>query len=316
MTKSGWINTVTGTIPAENLGLTLPHEHLFTDLRGPSVPGYAQGKSDHVVAVMKSYLDEIADLGVTALVECSTIGVGRNPVILQRLAQNTPIRIIAPTGVYREAYVPPDFKTKSANELAKMWVRDILKGMNGSDVKAGFIKMAVSDEGISDIEAKNLKAAVLTSQQTGAIIASHTIGGELARREMDLLASYGLDLNRFIWTHAQSEPDKDFHLEAAQRGAYVSIDAIGSGWTPDEDMLKYTLALIEAGYTDKILLSHDAGWYDPSQPDGHPEGNGIRGYTALFKTFLPTLQAQGVSEKTIDQITIQNPSRAFALSIV
>jgi phosphotriesterase-related protein len=81
-------------------------------------------------------------------------------------------------------------------------------------------------------------------------------------------------------------------------------------------MLKYTLALIEAGYTDKILLSHDAGWYDPSQPDGHPEGNGIRGYTALFKTFLPTLQAQGVSEKTIDQITIQNPSRAFALSIV
>jgi phosphotriesterase-related protein len=316
MTKSGWINTVSGAIPAEDLGLTLPHEHLFTDLRGPSVPGYAQGNPDHVVAVMKPYLDEIADLGVTALVECSTIGVGRNPVILKRLAQNTPIRIIAPTGVYREAYVPPDLKDKSANELAEMWVCDILEGIDGSDVKAGFIKMAVSDEGISDIEAKNLKAAVLASQQTGAIIASHTIGGELARQEMKLLESYGLDLNRFIWTHAQSEPDKDYHLEAVQRGAYVSIDAIGSGWAPDPDMLEYTLGLIEAGYTDKLFLSHDAGWYDPSQPDGHPEGNGIRGYTALFKSFLPALRAQGVSKKTIDQITIQNPSRAFTLNVV
>jgi phosphotriesterase-related protein len=316
MTITGWINTVTGTIPAEDLRLTLPHEHLFTDLRGPVVLDYAQADPDHVVAVMKSYLDEIADLGVNALVECSTIGVGRNPVILKRLAQNTPIRIIAPTGVYREAYVPLDLKDKSANELAEMWVNDILEGIGGSDVKAGFIKMAVSDEGITEIEAKNLKAAVLASQQTGAILASHTIGGELARHEMNLLDSYGLDLNRFIWTHAQSEPDKSFHLEAAQRGAYVSIDAIGSGWAPDPDMLEYTLVLIEAGYTDKILLSHDAGWYDPSQPDGHPEGNGIRGYTALFKSFLPALRAQGVSERTIDQITIKNPSRAFALNVV
>jgi phosphotriesterase-related protein len=193
-----------------------------------------------------------------------------------------------------------------------MWTSDILDGIDGTNLKAGFIKMSVSDEGITDIESKNLEAAVLTSQRTGAVIASHTIGGELALLEMDLLESYGLDLSRFIWTHAQSEEDQTYHQEAAKRGVYISIDAIGSGWVPDENMLNHTLALIEAGYSNNILLSHDAGWYDPSQPDGQPEGDGIRGYTALFKFFIPDLIKHGVTESIIEEITIRNPAQAFA----
>jgi len=295
----GKIQTALKLITANELGLTLPHEHIFTDLRGPRVPGYAQAQPQQVVSVMKPYLDEIQQLGVNAIVECSTIGVGRNPEILKTLAENTSLYIIVPTGVYREAYVPPDLWDKSVEELAGMWVKDIKEGIDGSSIKA---------------EAKNLKAAVLTSQQTGAVIASHTIGGNLADKEMDLLEIVGLDLNRFIWTHAQSEENKSFHISAAKRGAYISIDAIGSGWVPDEAMLEYTLALIEAGHTDKILLSHDAGWYDPSQPTGKPEGDGIRGYTALFKRFIPEMIKRGVPEETINHIIIQNPAQAFAFN--
>jgi phosphotriesterase-related protein len=314
MDKNRYIQTVLNRIPADSLGLTLPHEHLYTDLRGPRVPNYARSNPDHVVSVMKPYLDEISHFGVKALVECSTIGVGRNPIILKKLALNTPIQIIAPTGVYRQAFVPPDLISKSSSELADMWVRDITEGIEGTDVKAGFIKMAVSDEGITPLEAKNLKAAFLASQKTGAVIASHTIGGKLALEEMDLLENFGLDLKRFIWTHAQSETDITYHQEAAKRGAYISIDAIGSGWAPDEDMLEYTLALIEAGFNEQILLSHDAGWYDPSQSNGHPADNGIRGYTALFKSFLPELRFRGVNEDIITRITKQNPGKAFAFS--
>jgi phosphotriesterase-related protein len=264
---------------------------------------------------MKPYLDEAAERGVTGLVECSTIGVGRNVEVMKTLAENTDIHIIMPTGVYREAYIPDDIGEKSIDQLIEAWVKDIRQGIDGTDVKAGFIKMSVSDEGITDLEAKNLEAAVQTSKETGAIIASHTIGGQLAAQEIDLLARCGLDLSRFIWTHAQSEPDTAYHMEAAKQGIYISIDAIGSGWVPDDDMLAYTIHLIEAGYSDKILLSHDAGWYDPSQPDGHPAEMGIRGYTALFDSFLPALKARGISEATIDQITIQNPAEAFALEV-
>ena len=316
MKKYKYIQTVLKKIPADSLDLTLPHEHLYTDLRGPHVPNYANSDPKHVVSVMKPYLDEIFQMGVKTLVECSTIGVGRNPVILKELAQNTPIQIIAPTGVYREAFVPQELITKSPAELADMWIRDITEGIEGTNIKAGFVKMAVSDEGITNLEAKNLKAAVLTSQSTGAIIASHTIGGKLALEEIDLLESFGLDLKRFIWTHAQSETDKTYHQEAAKRGAYISIDAIGSGWAPDDDMLEATLALIEAGFSGQILLSHDAGWYDPSQSNGQPSDTGIRGYTELFNSFLPELRNRGVKEGIIAQITKQNPGSAFAIKSV
>jgi phosphotriesterase-related protein len=315
MAKNGYINTVRGSILPEELGLTLPHEHLFTDLRGPMVSNYAAADAEHVVQVIVPFLEEISVLGVTALVECSTTGVGRNPEILNIIAEKTPIHIIAPTGVYREAYVPQELREKSAQEISDIWVSDLTIGIEGSGIKAGFIKMAVSDEGISDIEKKNLEAAVLTSLRTGAVIASHTIGEENARAEMELLESFGLNLTKFIWTHAQSGSNPNFLIQAAHRGVILSIDAIGSGWLPDEDMLEYTLALISAGYSDKILLSHDAGWYDPSQHDGHPEGGGIRGYTDLFKSFLPELRNRGVNEEIIEQITIINPAKAFTLSV-
>jgi phosphotriesterase-related protein len=263
---------------------------------------------------MKPYLDEISDLGVKALVECSTTGVGRNPEILKALGDNTEVNLIVPTGVYRDAYVPAKLRSKPAAELANLWVKEITEGIEGTDIKAGFIKMAVSDEGIAEIEAKNLEAAALTSKTTGAIIACHTIGGDLAFEVMDLLENCGLDLNRFIWTHAQSGPDISYCIQAAGRGATISIDAIGSGWSPDEEMLEFTLALIKAGFKEKILLSHDAGWYDPSQPDGQPDGSGIRGFTALFETFLPALRDHAVNEETIKQITRYNPAAAFALA--
>jgi len=309
----GKIQTITGNIAPEDWGVTLTHEHLFTDLRGPTVPDYGRGDPEHVAQTLLPYLEEAAELGAESLIEYSTMGVGRNPAILKKLGEVSPLKIIAPTGVYREAFVPEELKSKTIADLVDMWTTDITTGIDGTDVRAGFIKMSVSDEGITELEAKHLKAAVLTSQRTGAIVASHTIGGELAKQEINLLAEYGLDLNRFIWTHAQSETNEDYHIWAVEQGVYISIDAIGSGWASDHDMQHNTLNLIEKAFTNRILLSHDGGWYDPSQPDGQPPEGGIRGFTALFKQFIPALQANGVSQEIIDTITIQNPAEAFTL---
>src|SRR5512138_2207939 len=100
------IHSVRGPVEIDSLGLILPHEHLFTDLRGPHVPGYAQADPLAVVNVVLPYLKEASTSGVTALVECSTLGVGRNIEVLCRLAEVSPIHIVAPTGVYRDAYIP------------------------------------------------------------------------------------------------------------------------------------------------------------------------------------------------------------------
>lgn len=305
------IQTLKGTVANDSLGLILPHEHLFTDLRGPSVPDYATAEPSEVVKVVQPYLEEATTAGVTALVECSTVGVGRNLSVLQRLAECTPIQIIVPTGVYRDAYIPEALRDSNVNKLAERWTKELIDGIEGTSIRAGFIKLAMSDDGITALEIRNLKAAVKASQNTGAVIASHTIGGNNARNEMDVLEDAGLDLSRFIWVHAQSEPDLSVLVEAARRGAYIELDTVGAPFQIQEELLETALALTAAGHIDRILLSHDAGWYNPARPDGLPD-EGYRGYTALVNDFVPALIQRGISGEQIRQITVHNPARAFA----
>lgn len=309
MTKH--IHCIKGPVEISSLRLILPHEHLFTDLRGPNVADYARGEASAVIKVLEPHLAEAAAAGVTALVECSTVGVGRNLSILQSLAEVTSIHLIAPTGVYRDAYIPESMREINEAELAERWTKELVEGIEGTSIRAGFIKLAMSDDGPSALEIRNLKAAAKASRNTGAVIAVHTIGGKLAKQEMDILEEAGLDLHRFIWVHAQTEPDISILKEAAQRGAYVELDTVGAPFQSQPELLEMALALVEAGFTDQLLLSHDAGWYDPSRADGLPE-QGFRGYTALTREFIPELLQRGISEEQVRQITVKNPASAFA----
>lgn len=305
------LQTLTGPVEIDSLGLILPHEHLFTDLRGPSVADYAQAEPAAVVQVLEPYLAEASAAGVTTLVECSTAGVGRNLGILQVLAEVSPMHIIAPTGVYREAFTPSALRQTSEADLTDLWTTELTEGIEGSSTRAGFIKLAMSDDGPTMLEIRNLKAAAKASQITGAVIASHTVGGKVAKKEMDVLEEAGLDLHRFIWVHAQTETDIKVLEGTARRGAYLEFDAVGAPYQSQTELLETTIALIEAGYIDQLLLSHDAGWYNPARLDGLPE-EGFRGYTALTKEFLPALLERGISEEQVRLITVDNPARAFA----
>jgi phosphotriesterase-related protein len=305
------IQTIKGSVEISSLGLILPHEHLFTDLRGPSVADYAQAEPSAVVKVVQPYLAEASATGVTALVECSTVGVGRNLSVLRSLADVTSIHIIAPTGVYRDAYIPASLRESGVDELADLWTKELTDGIEGTSIRAGFIKLAMSDDGPTVLEIRNLKAAAKASQNTGAVIASHTVGGKIARKEMDVLEEAGLDLHRFIWIHAQTEPDISIPEDAARRGAYVELDSVGAPHQSQTELLETTIALIKAGYADHLLLSHDAGWFNPARPDGLPD-DGFRGYTALIKDFIPALLNRGISEEQVRRIKFDNPARAFA----
>ena len=309
MTKR--IHALKGSVEIDALGLILPHEHLFTDLRGPHVPDYARGDPSMVVQVVAPYLADAEAAGVTALVECSTVGVGRNLEILEHLAQATSIQIVPPTGVYRDAFIPEALREKRQEELAELWTKELTEGIEGTSIRAGFIKLAMSDDGPTALEVRNLNAAARASHNTGAVIASHTIGGRIAGAEMDVLEAAGLDLHRFIWVHAQTEPDVSIVKAAARRGAYVELDSVGAPYQSQTDLIDTVIALIESGLTEHILLSHDAGWYQPGRPDGLPE-SGYRGYTALGRDFIPALLERGVSDEQIHQITVKNPGTAFA----
>jgi phosphotriesterase-related protein len=314
METSNYLQTMKGPIPVGDFGLILPHEHLFTDLRGPSISDYAVADARDVIRVINPLLSAAYSSGVTAIVECSTVGVGRNIHILKSLSEVTPIHIVVPTGVYREEYIPLEMKSMPVKELTQLWTRELLEGIEDTEIRAGFIKVSVSDEGPTPLEERNLKAASIASQLTGAVVASHTANGLVFEKELKLLEKSGLEPSRFIWVHANLEPDYKKHINAAKVGVYVEFDAIGAQWQPQEAMINGVITLLEAGYIDNILLSHDAGWYDPGSSNGEPEG-GIRGFTSLVEDFIPALTSRGVSKEEINQITQGNPSRAFSLQL-
>jgi phosphotriesterase-related protein len=143
--------TVLGDIPVSELGMILPHEHLFTDLRGPDTVDYAQDDPNMVIDTMRPYLAAAEDAGVTALIECSTVGVGRNIEILRRLAEQTRIHIIAPTGIYKEAFTPEAYLNHTIDDLVKLWTQEITHAIDETTSKAGFIKIAVSDDGSNQV---------------------------------------------------------------------------------------------------------------------------------------------------------------------
>lgn len=310
------LQTIKGAVSTDTLGLMLPHEHLFVDLRGPFAPHYGEAEPEAVVRLIKPYLDTAQAAGVTAFVDCAPVGVGRNITVLKHLADITPIHIVAPTGIYKDGFMPLAQLNLSADALAAQWIQDLTEGIDGTGIKAGFIKIAMSDDGPRPLEVRSLQAAAIASRATGAVVGSHTIGGKAALAELDILEAVGHDLHRFIWIHAHTEPDMTVHLEAARRGAWIEFDAIGAdNWFPEQDKLvDFTLNLMQAGYGGQILLSHDAGWYEVGSPDGKPQPDGVRGYTALVERFIPALRSRGVSEAEIHQLTVINPAKAFALA--
>jgi len=299
--------TTLGPLAASDLGLILPHEHVFVDLRTWDQPGYGMANPDDVVRLMAPEIDRARAGGVTAIVEPGPVGVGRRVDILLAVSRATGFPLVAPTGVYREPWLPP-WVREASEETLREWMTGELTGqVEDTGVQAGWIKVGATDEGMTEAERKVLRAAAGASAETGAAIGSHTIRGEVARSQLDLIEESGGDPNRFVWIHAHQEPDIAIHRELALRGAWIEYDGIGEA-ADDARFVDLVLGALDAGFGDRVLLSHDRGWYDPAQPGGGTP----KPYTALTERFLPLLADAGVDAATIRQLTHDNPFTAFA----
>ena len=301
--------TTLGPKNAAELGMILPHEHIFVDLRTWDQPGYAQAEADDVVKLMAPELERAKNAGLTAIVECSTVGVGRRADLDKAVSEAANFPLLVPTGVYREPWVPAWVHNASETELVEWMLGELKAQIEQSGVQAGWIKLSAGDDGITDCETKILRAAVTAAKETNAVIGSHTIRGRVVRDQLDIIESMGHSTERFIWIHTQAEPDFDLHLEMGRRGAWLEYDAIGNfDVAADELYLKLIQGVLEADLGEQLLLSHDRGWYDPAQP-----GGGVpKPFTYLSDTFLPKLSTAGVDEATIEQLTHANPFKAFA----
>jgi len=300
--------TTLGPKQMDDLGMILPHEHVFVDLRTWDEPGYAEADPEDVIALMAPEVQKARAVGVTAIVECSTGGVGRRADIDLAVSKATDFPLVVPTGFYREPWIPPWVHEAEETALCDFMLSELTDEIGGTGVQAGWIKLSAGDDGITATETKVLRGAAAAAAKTNAIIGSHTIRGRVVRRQLEIIEDAGYTPSRFIWIHTQAEPDFDLHLEMARRGAWLEYDSIGWDDPDDAVHIERILRLLDAGFSEQLLLSHDRGWYDPAQPGGgEPQP-----YTYLSEVFLPKLRAAGVNDATIRQLTEMNPFRAFA----
>jgi phosphotriesterase-related protein len=301
--------TTLGPKRADELDMILPHEHIFVDLRTWDTPGYAQAETDDVIQLMAPELKKAQNAGVSAIVECSTVGVGRRADIDRAVSEVAKLPLVVPTGIYREPWVPDWAHAASEEELAEWMLAELQGEIEQSGVQAGWIKLSAGDDGLTGSETKILRAAVRAAKETNAVIGSHTIRGGVVRDQLNIIESMRHEPGRYIWIHTQAEPDFELHLEMGHRGAWLEYDAIGNNDVQtDEYYIENIQRIFDAGLGDQLLLSHDRGWYDPALPGGGMP----KPYTFLPDQFLPKLRAAGLDEATIEQLTHTNPFNAFA----
>ena len=298
--------TTLGRKSRDELGIILPHEHVFVDLRTPDTPGYAEAKIDDVVALMVPQIEAIKSQGVTLLVECTTGGVGRRADIDLAVSKAADFPIVVPTGNYREPWIPTWIAEADESDLEQWMVSELTEGIEGTGVLAGWIKLSAGDDGITPLEARILRAAARASVRTNAVIGSHTIRGRVALEQLDILQSEGCAPERFISIHTQEERDFGLHRALVERGAWIEYDHVGRA--PDDELVAMVMRAVDTGLGEHLLISHDLGWYDPAQPGGGTP----RPYTHLVDNLLPSLKIAGVSQDAIRQLTEVNPFEAFA----
>jgi phosphotriesterase-related protein len=307
------ILTVSGPIATSAMGKTLIHEHVLVDFIGADQISFDRWNREEVLKKVLPYLLEIKQLGVKTLLDCTPNFIGRDVRLLAMVAERSGLQIVTNTGYYGAVgnkYLPSWAFTETAEQLAKRWILEFENGIDGTNIRPGFIKIGVDgDTKLSALHQKLIEAAALTHLQTGLTICSHTGPAAPALAQLDIVRAAGVRPDAFVWVHAQGEANKNFHTKVAKMGAWVSLDGIGWG---DFETYANSIDLLKAnGMLPRTLVSHDAGWYKPGEADGGT----FTGFTNIFKKLMPLLRKKGFTDADFDQLLVKNPAVAFGLGV-
>jgi predicted metal-dependent phosphotriesterase family hydrolase len=303
----GHIQTVLGPITPDRLGKTLPHEHIMVDFIGADIVSPDRYVADEVYETILPYLKQIKAQGVTGFIDCTPMFLGRDVNVLKRLSETIGIHILTNTGQYKEPYLPQYAFEKSAEQLAEGWIKEAKEGIDGTDIKAGFIKIAIHKEELKPTQQKIVRAACLTHKSTGLNIACHSGYGPGVLHMLDIFEKEDTPPNALIMVHANSEKDLSYHKQIAKQGVWIEYDNIGSWKT--ERHIELISHMLNLGFEKQLLLSMDRGWYRV----GEAGGGKIKPYTHLFGEFIPAMEKAGFGPKIINQLTVENPAKAFTI---
>ncbi len=313
------VQTVRGQIDASRLGFTLPHEHVFAGSAGvlqtwPELLGGRAAFRDKVVDRLKAARDE----GVNTIVDVTPADIGRDIRFIEEVSRRSGMQIVACTGHWLNPSL--SMAARTVDELTEFFVLEIERGIEGTDIKAGVIKVATDRDGVTPFLEKALRAAARASKATGTPVTTHTYAaGKGGEKQAEIFEAEGLSPASVCLGHSDESADMTYLTGLARRGYTIGMDHMPQGlrapaaglvsWQQRAESVK---TLIDSGFAEKIFLSND--WYfglsiaatgamdamEKLNPDG-----------MLFVTrkTIPRLKELGVTERAIRTITIDNPRR-------
>jgi phosphotriesterase-related protein len=305
------VMSIYGPLKADQLGKTLIHEHFLVDFIGADKINYSRWNRTDVTKKVLPFLQEVKQYGIKTIFDCTPAYLGRDVELLKMLADKSGLQIVTNTGYYGAVdnkYLPQHAFTETAEQLAGRWIEEFEKGIEGSSIKPGFIKISVNPGSLSELHKKLVKAAAIAHLATGLTICSHSGPALPAMEEIELLKENGVDPAAFVWVHAQAEKDKSYYQKAAAMNSWISLDGIG--WGDYENYADSLERLKKAGLLHRALISHDGGWYKPEETDA-----AFTGFINIFTKLFPLLQSKEFSEDDLNQLLVKNPWEAFSIRI-
>lgn len=308
------VMTVSGPIPAERAGFTLPHEHTGIYLwHVPDRWDYWELTPDELA--IGEELRDFRRRGGGTIVDLTLPGVGRDPERLRRIAGRTGLNVVMGTGWYRESYYPAEalIDRRSVGELADEMIAEFADGVAGTGIRPGIIGEIGTDKPwVSAREERVHRAAARCAQATGMAITTHGVQSAVGREQLRIFVEEGVDPTRVVIGHADSYPVLDHYLALLDRGANLEFDFIGHRFASEEAaeprLVELIVELLERGYGAQLLLSQDVCH------NSQLKANGGSGYTYLQQHFLPTLRTAAVGEGEIARMTVENPRRILTIA--
>ena len=294
------IRTVTGDFDAIS-GPILCHEHLQIDLccqKGPEVVlGVAE--QDDVI----NDLNKAMQYGLKAVVDLSVFGSGRNVTGLRQISERAGLPVICAAGFYWDPSPQIVFDT-SVEALRDILIKELTVGIEGSDIRAGVIKIGTDRGDIGPEAERVFHAAALASLATGAAIVTHTSAVDQAFWHLDTLQRYGMDPTRILISHMGAAKYVSELVEIGRSGCMMGIDKVGFiARRSNAELADLVRDACASGLAHQIILSSDVARRDRLMRFGGAS------YGAVFSDFFPMLRERGVSAEQIDIMMCRNPQR-------
>jgi phosphotriesterase-related protein len=248
------------------------------------------------------------------------IGLGRYLPWVQRVAEQVDLQIVPATGLYTYNDVPFYFHYRGLlfdtdpDPMVTFFVKDITEGIGETGVKAGIIKCATDEDGLTPGIERVLRACARTHRETGVPITTHTHAPTFRGRDQQrVFEEEGVDLTRVVIGHCGDSTDLDYLKELMDKGSMIGMDRFGVDvLLPFEDRVQTVVDLCAQGYADRMVLAHDAAcymdWFTPEvqsamAPNWH--------FNHISDDVIPEMKQRGVTDEQVDQMLVANPKRLF-----